>query len=186
MEIKIDTALMQIMSNKALLARNAMEDAMKSADAITVHDDWNCAERDLINDSVAKIKKNNNTTCANMEMYSEKVYSIAAQLDEFDKTLLSKFSGVDSSIGKMYQIGNTTVTNNAQTIKSEELQQIAVQLEDNTYWNQYHLRNMTNPISVVTFKDATGILSGTDNIQPQSDLMKMFTEELGFDGMMGN
>lgn len=186
MEIKIDTALMQLMSNKALLARDAMEDAMRSADAITVHDDWNCAERDLINESVTKIKKNNNTTCTNMELYSENVHSIAAQLDEFDKSLLSKFSGVDSSIGKMYQIGNAVETNNAQAIKTEELQQISVRLEDNTYWNQYHLRNMNNPISVVSFKDASDILSGADNNPSQSDLMKKFAEELGFDRMMGD
>ena len=186
MEINIDTSLMQLMSSKALLAKDAMEEAMKSADSIMVHDDWNCSERDLINESITKIKKNNNTTCANMELYSENIHSIAAQLDEFDKSLLAKFSGVDSSIGRMYQIENAVVTNNAQAIKSEDLQKLSVRLEDSTYWNQYHLKNLNNPISVVSFKDASAILGGNDNNRSQSDLLKKFAKTIGFDEAAGD
>ena len=187
MEIKIDTTLMQVMSGKALLAKESVEDAMKSAEVITVHDDWNCAERDMINECIKTIKKNNAITCENMILYSSKINSLANQLDEFDRSLLSQFSGVDSSVGELFRVSSPVATGDIsfKTINSEDLQRLSLRLGENTYWNQYHLSNMNNQISVVKFSDATNILSGSNDSISQTDLMKEMAADLGLDDIIG-
>lgn len=187
MEIRIDPTLMHVMSGKAILAKESMEEAMKAAEAITVHDDWNCAERNMINENIATIKKNNIAICESMSLYSDRVNSLAVQLDEFDRSLLAKFSGVDSSVGELFQIENNAATNNltTQTISSEELQRISLRLGENTYWNHYHVNNINKPISVIKHSDASNMLSGSHNEISQTDLVKEMAVNLGFEKIIG-
>ncbi|MBR5425241.1 MAG: hypothetical protein IK106_01855 [Clostridiales bacterium] len=185
MEIKFDTSIMRIMANKALNARNAMETAMKTADAVTLHNDWNCAERDLIDDGITEIKKKNNVICENMALYSDKINSLAMQVDDFDKSLLARFSNVDSSVGEMYQIESGVVTNNSSVIGAGEVKRISSNLAENTYWNQYHVGNLTQPIPVVNFSDANDILSGAESTVSQADVVKDLAGKLGIDEYIG-
>ena len=187
MEIKLDTSIMQIVSVKAILAKDAVEEAMKLAETITVHNDWNCAERDAISESISTIRKNNSTICKNMAFYSNRVKSLAIQLDEFDRSLLAKFSGVDSSLGVLFQMENKALTTNATTqiISPEDLQHISLRIGENTYWNQYHITNINEPISVVSFLEVSDMLNGTLKEISPTDLLKEVAADLGFEEIIG-
>ncbi len=186
MEIKFDTSIMRIMASKALHARTAMETAMKTADTVTIHNDWNCAERDLIDDGITEVKKKNNVICENMTLYSDKINSFAVQVDDFDKSLLSRFSDVDSSVGEMYQIESKVTTNNSSVIGAGEVKRISSNLSDNSYWNQYHVSNLKQPIPVMNFSDANDILSGAEKTVNQTDLVKDLAGKLGFSDYIGD
>lgn len=182
MEINIDTSVMQQMANGSIRATSFMADAMKSADTVTIHDDWNCSERDLINESILKVKKNNSIINENMQSFSAQVNDIASKFEELDRSLLNSFSSFDSSIGDMYKIENSVVTSNAQTkMTAEDYSGILTSRPDsNSYWDQYHASNLTNPISVLSFSDASDILQGTENnIKNETELVNELAGELG-------
>ena len=182
MEIIIDTSVMQQMASGSIRATSFIADAMKSADAVTVHDDWNCSERDLINESILKVKKNNGVLNENMVSFSNQVNEIAAKFEEFDRSLLTSFSSFDSSIGDMYRIENATVTGNAQTLitNGEYSSILSASPDTNSYWDQYHIENLTNPISVLSFSDASDILQGTESsLKSETELVNELAGELG-------
>ena len=184
MEISIDTSVMQQMANGSIRASSFIADAMKSADTVTVHDDWNCSERDLINESILKVKKNNSILNENMQSFSAQVNDIASKFEDLDRSLLSSFSSFDSSIGDMYKIENSVVTGNAQTLKMNEDYSgiLASSPDSNSYWDQYHASNLTNPISVLSFSDASDILQGTDNsLKSETELVNDLASELGLE-----
>lgn len=162
MEIKVDTLLMQQMASCSLRAQKYLKQASETANAITIHDDWNCKERDLINDNVMKIQKHDGIICENMIVFSTKVNELASRFEEFDKLLSSKFSTFDSSIGDMYNAGNATTYADAQlySVNEADLKQALTFSGTNSYWDQYHVSNLTKPISVVNFGDSMNVLEG--------------------------
>lgn len=163
MEIKVDTLLMQQMASGSLRAQEYLNQAADAANAITIHDDWNCKERDIINDNVLNIKKFDNKICENMNYFAEKVNELATQFEEFDRLLSSQFSSFDSSVGDMYQIGHSVGGNAAMyhAFSENDIEQAMTDAGSNTYWDQYHISNIAKPISVVSFADSAAILEGS-------------------------
>ena len=167
--ISIDTSIMQQMANIALRARTAMEDAVKSANTVTEHNDWNCKERDAINESVVNVKKNNNIVNENLSLFSSKINELAEKFNEFDASLKSDFSEFDESVGNMLAIENTNIATNttAATINITDITQTNnISLTNTPYWQNYHLQNLTKPISVVNFEDAKMVIQGADYVEP--------------------
>ena len=163
MEIKVDTLLMQQMASGSLRAQEYLNQAADAANAITIHDDWNCKERDIINDNVLNIKKFDSKICEKMNYFAEKVNELATQFEEFDKMLSSQFSSFDSSVGDMYQVGHSLGGNAVQfhSISENDIENALTYSGTNTYWEQYHISNLTKPVSVVSYADSAAILEGS-------------------------
>lgn len=162
MEIRIDTALMKQMACNSTRAKFLLEEAMEAANATVIHDDWNCSERDLINENVLKVKKHSKILCESMESYSSKLNELATKFEEFDRMLCMNFSGFDSSIGQLYQIEcpENVGVHSIQSFSENELEQMLSLSGATTYWERYHVSNLTTPISVLDFSDSVGILEG--------------------------
>ena len=164
MEIKIDTELMQQMANVSLRAMNAMEEAIKAANTITLHDDWNCVERVYIDESVQNIKKNNNKINESMIDFSAKLNELAEKFNEFDQSLLENFSDFDSSVGELICISPLEQSNLTRLIGDNTSawdnahKQLMKKIAD--YQSIYCLKTFGKQISVVNFSDAQQIIEG--------------------------
>ncbi len=167
MEIRVDTSLMQLMANTTLRAKDSVEEAREASNVVTVHNDWNCAERDYINDAILEVKKKNGIICENMSMFASKVNEIAAKFEEFDRLLASQYSSFDAAIGELHRIESPVVTGSTQihSFEKSELEKILTPIGENNYWNRYHVSNLTEPVSVIGFSDAKGILDGSQSLE---------------------
>lgn len=150
MIIKIDTAVMRQMANTSLRVESLVEEAMKLSNAITTHNDWNCQERDVINDSVSLVKKNNVRINEKVEIFANKIAASAEQFDELDRSLLTRFQQFDSSVGELFAVkGVTTIA------PSSVAQEIPVKIDPELNWESYHATTLFRPISVVKFDEIT-------------------------------
>lgn len=186
-EIIIDTSLMQQMANIALRAATSMEEAMKSAEAVTEHNDWNCVERDFINENILKIKKNNHKINENMALFSSKINELAEKFNDFDHSLMAKFSNFDSSIGNMMRIEDAKKIFRKtgyipENFNSKYLQVVGGDGSQN--WRNFNFSSIDKPISVVDFSDAIMMMSSKEvsvNENIQADIIKNMATAMGIE-----
>ena len=106
MIISIDT---EVLSSVAALARSINEEIdhiSEIMNRVTVHDDWNCKERDIINDSITNNRKSQTELQEMSEQFAVSITRIAEQFLEAEKSLPNKFQHIDSLIGSALSLGN--------------------------------------------------------------------------------
>ncbi len=157
MEIRIDTSIMQQMASTSLRAKDSLEESIKAAKSIVSHNDWNCIERDSIDDGILQLQKSNDLMCEHMETFSKLLNTIADQINQFDREFESGFAAFDSLVGDLYSkkyqgavVGSFPVS-----------QSIPREIDTDSYWERYHSVNLFQPVSVVSFPDASIFLTGS-------------------------
>ena len=162
MEIKVDTTIMHQMASTSLRAQLLIEEAIKNAKSVASHNDWNCKERDSIDDAILLIQKKNELMGENMESFSRKLNEIAEQFEQFDREVVSQFAVFDSMVGDLYCINNQQVI----VAPSSEAQSLVKELKVNSYWDRYHTANLFKPVSVISFPEvAESIFDGSSVIK---------------------
>ena len=155
---KVDATIMKDMASISLRARNEIEAAANILNSVTTHNDWNCVERDWINESICDVKRFNETVSRNIESYSSSISQQANRFSEYENELLARFAQFDASLGELHRIKDTRVRSAvSSTINTSDISQ-KVNKNDSNYWNQYHANNMDKSISVMSFEEAIQIL----------------------------
>ena len=149
MIISIDT---EVLSSVASLARSINEEISQISEImkrVTTHDDWNCKERDSINEAIA----NNRSAQANLQEISEdfarSLTSISEQFLEAERTLPSKFQHIDSLIGQAVSIRNNL--NHNENVSDEVISVIRADIKLTNSMECYELESLTDNINVCSF-----------------------------------
>lgn len=154
MEIKVDTSIMHQMASRSLRAKELLEEAIRSAKAVASHNDWNCLERDSIDDGILQVQKNNELMGENMEAFAKRLNEIAEQFDQFEREIVSKFAVVDSMVGDLYRVK----THGSANISFPVAQSLPRNIQTESYWDRYHSANLFRPVTVVPFQETSVFL----------------------------
>lgn len=107
--ISLDTVIMRQLVAAASTANASITDAMTTLHSITTHNDWECRERDALNDYTTT---NRNRIRALQENSSSFLAAISTAVAEFESTETSisdMFSSVETLLSGMFSVVGTAV-----------------------------------------------------------------------------
>ena len=125
MLIKLDTGIMYEMAACTKTACQYVEESSQFAYRIVPHNDWNCQERDYINEGIEIIRKHQAKISEKISQFSNAISQVATTFLEAEAALPNLFNEVDACVGEMLSLtGVQTVENGSQT------QQLLDQIKD--------------------------------------------------------
>lgn len=104
MIISVNTEAMNQLAGMAAEICAELSAANDCLAPVTVHDDWNCAERDRINDIIINIKKFSDCLKDNAESVSSAVRSAADSFDEFERKQPQSLQNLHGSLSKTLSV----------------------------------------------------------------------------------
>lgn len=105
MLIKLDTGVMFELANYAKTACQYVEESSQVAYQIVPHNDWNCKERDYINDGIETIRKYQARISEKMSHFSGAISQVATAFQEAEASLPNLFNEVDACVGEILSVG---------------------------------------------------------------------------------
>lgn len=98
MIISIDTGILYTMAYYADKSKTELEKCIQHQTAICLHEDWSCAEKDIINERLSKIKVKQKLLADRMSEYSAGMKKVAVTLENKEKAIPGLFQEVDNAI----------------------------------------------------------------------------------------
>lgn len=164
--IKIDS---DVLRNAAGVANNAVSEISSGVDKlnrVTTHDDWNCAERDTINERILAIRKNVETLQSRTGYFLDIIKSAADKFDAADANILRGFNGLHDNLGKSFAI-DTPLTVDTSSAVSKEIFVDLSHRDINSYWTNYlPVNNLISPIRICDYSafDFKKLLGGGSGV----------------------
>lgn len=153
MLISINT---EVLASVAALARSINEEINEISaimNRVTTHDDWNCKERDGINDAIVE-NRNMQTTVQNMsENFAALLTDIADRFLEAEKTLPNKFQGIDAILGTAISVANRLKNTQPVSVVTIGATLSNVSLTDSMQC--YEVESFTDNINICDFNQFT-------------------------------
>lgn len=183
MIISVDTELMNEMATLASNANSELDICIAILTAITSHNDWNCKERDAINDNIATVKKNAGMLKENMDIFASSVRQIADQFRTFEGTMLQQFQGAESSFGQTissFLNGDISLNQNAGFVSQQTAEYISSELLTQDRLENYAVGNMLEPLQVCeynAFKPSFDLVGPGGQFKP-SNFMVLDNEKI--------
>lgn len=153
MIISVDTEKMNTMASLAQSVNSEIDACVTSLIPVVEHNDWNCKERDLINEGIISVKKNAGVLRETIDSFSSLMKQVAVLFDEFEASLPNKYQHIDSLLGTTFSIPceessvvTGAVTTDVTTAMAEGVR-VTGGLENNA------LGNLTKPIQMCNFED---------------------------------
>lgn len=160
MIISVDTEIMRLMANLSRDIDTELDGATSHLTTVVDHNDWNCKERDVINETVNNVKKRNQRLKEDFEHFDSVIQQIANQFDEAEAAIPQKYQALDVLTGSILSSSSYggSVSNSAgqssaamaNTIQNEVLQ---------SGLENYEIGNLTDGIQVCDFSNVD--FSGT-------------------------
>lgn len=150
MIISIDT---DVLSEVAALARSINEEINQISEImkkVTVHDDWNCKERDSINDAITNNRKAQTDLQEMSENFSASITSISEQFLEAERSLPSRFQHLDSMIGHAAAICGSL--KNSGSVSDDVVREIRADIKLPDSMGCYELESLTDNINICRFE----------------------------------
>lgn len=153
MIISIDTEKMNEMAMLAQSVNSELDMCSSFLHSIVEHNDWNCKERDIINDGILSVKKNAATLKETLDDFSLVLKRVAGLFDTFEASIPNQYQYIDSLLGTSYAVAcekTSMLTGDiASDITTEMAQTVRVSggLENNV------LGNLDKPIQMCNFED---------------------------------
>lgn len=108
MLIKLDTEIMYEMAANAKTASGYVEDSSAIAYRIVPHNDWNCQERDYINEGIMIIRKHQAQIAEKFAEFSGALSQVAAAFLAAEAALPNLFNEVDACVGEILSVGTAS------------------------------------------------------------------------------
>ncbi len=182
MIISIDT---EVMNKMAVLANSANEEMERNSAlmaAIVEHSDWCCAERNIINENISKVKFETRKLQELISDFAGTVSSVAKQFDDEEKAIPGKYEYLDVLFGKTY---TSTVSEDRDSAVMTEYVTQEKTFDFASTLESYEYANVTEPIQMVKFKDVDfSVASNGDILSSIGDLN--FTDFANVLGPGGN
>lgn len=148
--ISLDIGEMTAMAASVNAANLELESCMARLAQITEHDDWNCAERDVINENIRRVQQNARRTQENMEQFAGIVRLAAEALDSLACELPADAREVAVGIGSFCAIpsGSAGAVN---TVAAAVAQQAANAVRTEGVMANYTAANLMGDIQLCRF-----------------------------------
>ena len=157
--ITIDSDILRSMTS---VAGTAVDDITSGKDKlynVTTHDDWNCVERDYINDGIMNMKKKIDILQGKTSYFLELIKQSADKFDSVDCETSRFFQDTNGSIGDSFAI-QSSISNNTALSASQEVQELLLSKGADYHWTGYILSS-TQPIKICNYSDLDfGKISG--------------------------
>lgn len=151
--ISIDSDIMRSIADNAASAVQEIHSGQEKLLNVTTHDDWNCRERDQINERVTELKKSVTVLQQTTERYLEIIKRTADRFDVADLNITKSFQGVRDRLGKAFSIP----TPNTHELPSKRMKELKDSLTCGTTWMDVHryygLCEIDAPLKVCSFSD---------------------------------
>lgn len=110
MLIKLDTEIMYEMAAAAKTASQYVEESSAMAYKVVPHNDWNCQERDYINDGIMIIRKQQAQIAEKFADFSNALSQVATAFLAAEASLPNLFNEVDACVGEILSGGVAQIT----------------------------------------------------------------------------
>lgn len=155
MIISIDTEKIRTAAALIQNANTEIDTCSSVLVRVVEHDDWNCKERDVINESIAEVKKYAGELRETMDTFSTLMTRVAASFDELDALIPKQFAGMEAVLGDVfstptpYTAANATIGGMSETACAKIAEDIYV---DGGIEN-IALETLDKPIQMCSFSD---------------------------------
>lgn len=102
--LNIDTEILRSSVNVAEQANEAITEAANLLNAITVHEDWNCSERDRIKEMTLSNKQKAQQIQQRSSGFCAAIRTASERFDTVEQESCHRVNGVDDIIGKISTI----------------------------------------------------------------------------------
>ncbi len=150
MIIKIDIEILSQIAAKVNLANQLIEKCEVQLKSITEHNEWNCKERDFINEVANEIKAKSSYLRQDFNGFVYSVNSAAEHFSDAKSTILQLIRKVDISVGKTWGIESKTTVGVGSGVSSK-ITSVCNSLKVDNALDNYTVANITNGISICNF-----------------------------------
>ena len=155
--IAIDSDVLRSLASVADSAAQEMTSAAEKLNNVTVHDDWNCAERDIINEHIISVKKKTTALQNKTQSFLELIRNTANKFDIADSNINLSFVNLQNTVSDYLSVVSTTESISPNTTLSKVIQLPSFMTDHWTeyhdYWTKYLLSNFGSSIKVCKYSD---------------------------------
>ena len=150
MIISIDTDLMHSMSGYADCVNEEIDTCMTYLSKVVEHNDWNCKERDAINDSITEVKMESRRLKEKVEEFANIIRQIADRFNMFENSAITQTQNLEVLLGS-----SLAVTTGESPAAKGQLSAIAGSMSDKVTatdrMSNYTIANLTGDVQVCEY-----------------------------------
>ena len=150
--ISIDSDVLRSLTAVADTASQEMTSGAEKLNQVTVHDDWNCAERDIINEHIVTMKQKTKALQNKTQSFLDLLRTTADRFDAADSSINLSFVNLQKTISDSMSIA-TESTMAATKTMSEYLAQILSRHKLNDFHAGYTIHNLDTPMRILRYAD---------------------------------
>lgn len=151
MVIQIDTELMRNMAALAMRATEAIDNSATHTYKVMQHDDWNCAERDYINEFIELNRNYQKRISEKIEFFSQSVNKVAQAFADAEISIPGMFGDVDAAVGAAAAIETERLDSGTST--NSLCGALAAEIQPTNSFEGYALSSVSNSLQVCNFDD---------------------------------
>ena len=155
MIISVDTEKMNTMATMAQNINTNIDDAVVALVPVVEHNDWNCKERDQINEGIVAVKNYVRGLQETIDAFSSQVRQIAMLFDAFEAGIPNKYQHLDALLGSAFSVECPVQSNNVTPggVTSEVVDAMSSGIRVDGGLENNALGNLSNPIQLCNFSD---------------------------------
>ncbi len=151
--IIVDTEKIFAMSSLAMQTKDVLESCVKIISSLTEHNDWNCIERDYVNESLLTTKSKVLSLNNNIDYFSGTLKNVASQFESFENAIPNQYQSLENSFADYFAIGSQNITSNIGTNSEKIASTISKNVHVSGGLENYSLGSLTNDLKVCSFDD---------------------------------
>lgn len=159
MIISVDTGVLQEMAQLSIAGTDEIDRAVEIQSKVYIHDDWNCVERDAINDALIRIKEMQIRLAEIIRDFSSALCKASSDFSEAEAALPKSFSVVDQVAAEgLSVISDPTVHNdynNSGIIDHSVIGDLASDISESAViddrLSSYTLTGINDPVRICDF-----------------------------------
>lgn len=151
--ISIDSDVLRGLAAKANATVSEISAGIDKLNMVTTHNDWNCVERDSINELITYAKKKTNTLSINTQTFLDLVRQSANRFDEVDSNTTKAFQSVQDLLGDFFSIKSPIVDLGSGEVSTRINDTIYASTQVHDFQTANVINNMNAPIKVCYYAD---------------------------------
>lgn len=151
--ISIDTEEMKEIARLATLIDDEAGMCVTCMKPVMEHNDWNCKERDRVNDKLDSLKKGDSQLAELSREFHKHILAFTSRFEAFEQSIPSEFAFLDQLIGAASSVVNCGVVSNATAIAVGGLKPFLDEMYNNGSVENYVVTAMPEPLNICRFED---------------------------------
>lgn len=151
MIISIDTEALRQMAELASNCNLIIEESVKRINMVTTHDDWNCKERDQINERITQNKNKQKLIAERMLEFSSYMNTASGVFSETEEAIPHSFQHIDTMIASALALQGE----NNSVVFTSDIKTVCDSVKRDTIisdsFQSYSLDNLNHNINICEF-----------------------------------